>query len=169
MPMRDDTPSAPPPARPWLVGAGVLAMGLVWLYGATGIESTTSYIGIGPSAMVGAVGAGLVVLGVLLLIQIAGGETFRPQEEENTDVDAPPSRKAFLLALAGVAVPLATIKWLGFPITAALGFVLVTHAFESRRTVFDFVIGLIVGVGCWYFFSKLGIDLGPFLPMLTGR
>lgn len=165
MSSRDHLPPATPPARPWLLGAGVLAMGLVWLYGSTSIESTTTYIGIGPSAMVAAVGVGLALLGVLLLIQIAGGETFRPQAEENTDVDAPPSRKAFLLALAGVAIPLATIKWLGFPITAALGFVLVTHAFESRRTVFDFVVGLIVGVGCWYFFSKLGIDLGPFLPI----
>jgi len=162
-----DTSTAPPPARPWLLGVGVLAMGLIWLYGALGIESTTDYIGIGPATMVSAVGAGLAILGALLLLQIARGETFRPQEEENTDVDAPPSRKAFLLALAGVALPLATIQWLGFPLTAAAGFVLVTHAFDSRRTVFDFVVGLIVGIGSWYFFSKLGIDLGRFMPIAT--
>jgi len=162
----DERRADTPPVRPWWIGLAVLAMGLVWLYGATTIHSTTAYVGMGPHVMVAAVGAGLVVLGVLLLVQIARGETFRPQEEENADVDAPPSRPAFLVALAGVALPLATIGWLGFPLTAALGFTLVTHAFGSRRTLFDLLVGAVVGVGSWYLFSLLGIDLGPFLPLI---
>ena len=154
------------PIRPWWIGLAVLAMGLVWIYGATSIQSTTAFVGMGPEIMVGAVGAGLVVLGVLLLVQIARGETFRPQEEENADADAPPSRRAFLLSLAGVALPLATIRWLGFPLTAAIGFTLVTHAFGSQRTLFDLAVGAAVGVGAWFMFSWLGIDLGPFLPLI---
>ncbi|MBB3769455.1 putative tricarboxylic transport membrane protein [Angulomicrobium tetraedrale] len=166
MPPIDEPRGGAAPPRPWWIGLAVLAMGLVWIYGATSIQSTTAFVGMGPEVMVAAVGVGLVVLGVLLLVQIRQGVTFRPQEEENADADAPPSRRAFLLSLAGVALPLATIRWLGFPLTAAVGFTLVTHAFGSHRTLFDLAVGAALGGGAWFMFSKLGIDLGPFLPLI---
>ncbi|MGO4706142.1 tripartite tricarboxylate transporter TctB family protein [Microvirga sp. 2MCAF38] len=152
--------------RPWWIGIAVLVIGGIWIHGASGISATTKYVGMGPAAMVGAVGAGLVLIGVLLILQVARGENFNPQEEESADADAPPSRKAFLLALAGICVPLVTIQALGFPITAALTFALVTHAFGSRRTVFDLAVGAVIGAGSWFGFSKLGIDLGAFLPLI---
>ncbi|MGO4571628.1 tripartite tricarboxylate transporter TctB family protein [Microvirga sp. 2TAF3] len=162
----DEKSIRPRLGRPWWIGIAVLAMGGIWLHGASGISSTTKYVGMGPAAMVGAVGAGLALIGVLLILQVARGENFRPQEEEGADADAPPSRKAFLLALAGIGLPLVTIRTLGFPITAALTFTLVTHAFGSRRTVFDLAVGMMIGAGSWFGFSKLGIDLGAFLPLV---
>lgn len=156
----------PRPGRPWWIGVAVLAVGGIWLHGASGISSTTKYVGIGPAAMVGAVGAGLALIGVLLILQVARGESFSPQEEEGADADAPPSRRAFLLALTGICLPLLIIQALGFPITAALTFTLVTHAFGSRRTVFDLAVGLVIGAGSWFGFSRLGIDLGAFLPLV---
>lgn len=152
--------------RPWWVGVCVFAMGAIWLHGAISIVSTTNFIGVGPAAMIKAVGAGLVVVGILLVIQALRGEEFAPQEEEGADLEAPPSRKAFFLALAGVALPLLIIRPLGFPITAMFTFALVTHAFGSRRTILDLAIGAVISCIAWYGFSKLGINLGPFFPLI---
>jgi putative tricarboxylic transport membrane protein len=152
--------------RPWWIGCAILAMGGIWLYGASSIAATTGFIGLGPAAIINAVGAGLVVLGVLLIVQALRGVSFSPEQEEGVDAGAPPSRKAFLLALAGITLPLATIQWLGFPLTAMLVFTLITHAFGSRRTLLDLAVGLILSSGSWFGFSKLGISLGHFFPLI---
>jgi putative tricarboxylic transport membrane protein len=145
--------------RPVWLGLVVLGMGALWLNGARGIASTTNFVGVGPAAMVIAVGIGLVVLGLLLTVQAWRGELV-------PDSDAPPSHRAFLLAFAGVALPLATIQWLGFPLTAMASFTLVTHAFGSRKTLLDLAIGLALSSAAWWGFSHLGISLGGFLPFL---
>lgn len=147
-------------ARNWWIGLVLAALGAVWLNGARGIASTTNYIGLGPAAIVIAVGAGLTVVGLLLLLlALRGG----PAADAT---DGPPSRSAFLLALAGVAVPLATMRWLGFPLTAMLAFTLVTHGFGSRRTALDLAVGLVLGSAAWFGFTRLGISLGAFLPVI---
>jgi putative tricarboxylic transport membrane protein len=152
-------PETPPKSRPVWLGLVVLGMGAVWLNGVSGIAATTNFVGVGPKAMVMVVGVGLVVLGVLLMLQAWRGELV-PESSE------PPSYRAFLLALAGVALPLATIQWLGFPLTAMASFTLVTHAFGSRRTLLDLCIGFALAAGSWWGFSHLGISLGGFLPFL---
>jgi putative tricarboxylic transport membrane protein len=146
-------------SRPVWLGLAVLGMGALWLNGARGIASTTNFVGVGPAAMVIAVGVGLVILGFLLTVQAWRGELV-------PEADAPPSHRAFLLAFAGVALPLATIQWLGFPLTAMLSFTLVTHAFGSRRTLLDLAIGFVLSAAAWWGFSHLGISLGGFLPLL---
>lgn len=152
--------------RPWWVGLFVLAMGLVWLYGAQGIKATTAYVGIGPAVMVEACGLLLSVCGLLLILQAVKGAPFRAQEEEGANLDAPPSYRSFALAAFGIGLPLVAMQPIGFPITAAICFAFITHAFGSRRTVLDLVIGAIVSVVSWWGFSKLGINLGPFLPLI---
>nr|WP_298688354.1 tripartite tricarboxylate transporter TctB family protein [uncultured Dongia sp.] len=152
--------------RPWWVGLPIIVMGAIWLYGGGSIRATTGFIGIGPAAIVDTVGAALVVLGILLVIQALRGVPFTPEDEEGANAAAPPSRKAFCLALGGIVLPLGTIQWLGFPLTAMLVFTLVTHAFGSRRTVLDLAIGLALSSFSWYGFSKLGIGLGHFLPLI---
>jgi putative tricarboxylic transport membrane protein len=54
----------------------------------------------------------------------------------------------------------------GFPLTAALIFAAVAHAFGSRRTLFDLVVGAALSSTSWLVFSWLGVDLGGFLPLL---
>src|SRR3546814_5822115 len=109
------------------------------------------------------VGGALVVLGLALLAQIARGDSFDPQEAESAEADARPSRKAFVFAAAGAAIPLLTMRPLGFPLTAMLAFALVTHAFGSRRVLLDCAIGLALGAICWLGFSRLGVTLGGAL------
>ncbi|MCV9934892.1 tripartite tricarboxylate transporter TctB family protein [Boseaceae bacterium BT-24-1] len=162
MPIAEEAPPRERRSKPWWLGLALAVMGALWLNGARGIASTTNYIGLGPAAIVLAVGLGLVVLGVLLILQALRGD-FRAVDDE---AEAPPSRAAFLLALAGVAIPLLTMRWLGFPLTAMLAFALVTHGFGSRRTALDLAIGFVLGTIAWFGFSRLGISLGGFLPLL---
>lgn len=163
MAARQDGRDASRWSRPWWLGLGVFVMGALWLNGARGIASTTNYIGVGPAAMVLAVGAGLAVLGVILIVQALRGELVAAPEE---GAEAAPSRAAFLTALAGVAIPLLTIRWLGFPLTATLAFALVARAFGSRHILLDLAIGALLASAAWFGFSRLGISLGAFFPPL---
>ncbi len=154
--------------RPWWLGLAVLGTGGVWLYAAFSLPQTAQYAMVGPGTFVTLVGAGLVLLGILLLVQIARGERFAPVEAEDVDVEAPVSRRAFWTAVAASAVPILTLRPLGFPITAVLVFALVARAFGSTTLVRDLALGLAIGLLCWYGFSVLGIGL-PLLPVLLGR
>lgn len=152
--------------RPWWVGLFVFVMGLIWLHGALSVNATTNFVGIGPAVMVQACGALLAISGLVLILQALKGVPFKPQEEEGADVEAPPSYRSFALAAAGIGLPLLTMQPVGFPITAAFSFAFITHAFGSRRTVFDLAIGAVVSTLSWWGFSKLGINLGHFLPLI---
>ena len=162
-------PAGPATPRPWWLGLAVLAVGGVWLYGALTLPQTVRYAVVGPGIFPLLVGAGLVLLGILLLVQIARGERFAPQDAEDVDIDAPVSRRALVTAIAAAAVPIVTMRRFGFPVTAALSFALVARAFGSTTLVRDLAIGLAIGVISWYGFSELlGIGL-PLAPVLLDR
>ena len=152
------------PARPWWLGIGIIAIGLIWLYGAASLPQGAQYARIGPGLFVTLIGAVLVVLGAILLWQIAHGETFSPQDAEDAMAHAPADIPALLTAAAAAAVPLLTMRPLGFPITAALAFALVTRAFGSRRILLDLVIGALLGALVYFGFIQLGVGLGPLFP-----
>jgi putative tricarboxylic transport membrane protein len=164
--------TAPPPgtsgpsARPWGLGIGVVAFGLVWLRGALSLPQQATYAVVGPGLFPAAVGAGLVVLGVLLLVAIARGERFEPQETEDADAGRAPSRTAFWTTVAAGLLPVVVLRPLGFPVAAALTFALTARAFGSRRVVLDLGVGLLLGAGCWLLFSRLlGLALPGFPPL----
>ncbi len=151
--------------RPWWLGVTVMAVGGVWLYGALSLPQAATYAVIGPGLFVTVVAVGLILLGLLLLVAVARGERFEPQEAEDADRSRPPSRQALWMTAAAGVLPIPLIRPLGFPIAAALTFALVTRAFGSRRVVYDLLIGLALGVGCWLLFSGLlGLSLPGPLP-----
>src|SRR5690606_31648155 len=141
--------SATPQRRPWWLALAVILIGAIWLQQGYVLPDAAGYGGVGPGAFVMLVGLVLILLGLALMAQIARGDSFEPQEAESAEADATPSRKALAFAAAGAAIPLLTMRPLGFPLTAMLAFVLVTHAFGSRRLVLDSVIGLVLGGICW--------------------
>jgi len=143
-------------------------MGAVWLYGAASLPQTAQYAAIGPGMFVTLIGAALVILGALLLWQITQGEQFAPQDAEDAMADAPADRVALLTAAAAAGLPLLTMKWRGFPITASLSFTLVARAFGSRRLPLELAIGLVLSLAAFYGFRRLGVGLGEVLPLLTG-
>ena len=157
-----------PPSRPWWLGVAVIALGLVWLYGALSLPQAATYAVVGPGLIPAVVGAGLVVLGALLLVAVARGERFEPQETEGADVMRLPSRAAFWTTLAAGLVPVLLIRPLGFPVAATVTFTLTARAFGSRRLLLDLGVGFLLGVGCWLLFSRLlGLAL-PGFPLLQG-
>src|SRR5690606_29275922 len=96
---------------------------------------------------------------------ISQGEEFIPQEAEGVDGQQSANWRAFGTALAAAVIPILTIEAIGFPVTAMLSFTLVAHAFGSRKTWMDILIGGILGCLCWILFTKLGLQLGGFLPV----
>jgi putative tricarboxylic transport membrane protein len=156
-------------ARPFWLGAAVIAIGGVWLYGAASLSQTAQYARIGPGLFVTLIGGGLVLLGVLLLLQIANGEEFVPQDAEDAMAGASADPRALATAIVAAALPVVTMRSLGFPLTGALCFALVARAFGSRRPAIDIAIGVLLSTAAHYGFAQLGVTLGGFLPLLTGR
>ncbi|MFC0219867.1 tripartite tricarboxylate transporter TctB family protein [Pseudochelatococcus lubricantis] len=154
-----------PSARPWWLGAAVIALGLVCLYGGYQLPQGARHAGIGPGLFVTAVGAALVILGLLLTVQIARGETFEAQDAEDASGSEKADPAAFVTALAAACVPALTIETLGLPLTAMLSFALVARSFGSRRIGLDLVSGAVLGTLAWLLFSRLGLQLGDFLPV----
>jgi putative tricarboxylic transport membrane protein len=163
----DGRPAAP--ARPYWLGHAIIAIGCVWLYGAASLPQTAQYAQIGPGLFVTVIGVVLIALGGILLAQIARGERFAPQEAEDAMADAPADKPAFFTALAAAALPILTMRALGFPITATLSFLLVARAFGSRRLVLDIAVGAVLAAISYWGFTRLGVGLGPVFPFLDGR
>lgn len=152
-------------SRPWWLGAAVIALGCVCLYGAAQLPQGARYAAIGPGMFVTVAGGGLVFLGIALLVQIARGEKFEPQDAEDASGDEKANPVALATALAAAIVPIFTMKPLGLPITAMLSFVLVARAFQSKKMWLDFVYGALLGAASWLLFTRLGLQLGGFLPI----
>lgn len=160
-----DPQAAAPGARPWWLGIAVIILGCICLYATTTLPTTAQYAAIGPGMFVTIAGGGLLLLGILLLIQIARGERFEAQDTENATGNLPMDKRAFFTALAATIVPALTMEALGLPITAMLSFMLVARAFGSQKTLIDLITGAILGSVCWFLFSRLGLQLGGFLPL----
>ena len=159
-------PGAGAPPRPWWLGVAVAAWGLVWLYAARSLPQAATYAVVGPGFFPAVIGAGLVLLGILLLVAVARGERFEPQEAEDADLGRPPSRASFWTTVAAGVVPIFVIRPLGFPVAAALAFALTARAFGSRRILLDLAVGLGLGLACWLLFSRfLGLSLPGFPPL----
>ena len=150
---------------PWWLGLAVMLMGAVCFYASTELAATAQYAAVGPGMFISAVGLGLIGLGVLLLIQIARGEVFEPEEAENAVPGQAMDKRAFFTALLAAILPALTIEVLGLPITAMLSFMLVARAFGSQRLVFDLVVGFMLASLSWLLFGWLGLQLGDFFPL----
>lgn len=150
---------------PWWLGLAVILMGAVCIYASTELPATAQYAAVGPGMFVTGVGLGLMGLGVLLLIQIARGEVFEPEEAENAVTGQAMDKRAFATALLAAILPALTIEFLGLPLTAMLSFMLVARAFGSKRLVLDLVVGFVLATFCWFMFGWLGLQLGGFFPL----
>lgn len=152
------------PPRPWWLAAIIVGIGAVSVWGASSLPAASRYAGIGPGTVPQVVGGVLIVLGLILAVQIARGETFEPQGTENADAALPMNPLAFILALVAAALPIFTLEAVGLPLVAMASFALVARAFGSRRIVLDLVSGAILGSLAWFLFDRLGLQLGGFMP-----
>lgn len=158
--------AAPHSPKPYWIGIGLMVMGAVWLYNAYGLPQGARYAAVGPGLFVTIAGAGLLILGAILVLQIWRGEKFEPQDAEDAIAQSRMDKRAFLTALVAVALPVATMGPLGMPLTATISFMLVANAFGSRRWWLDLVCGAILACAAWFLFTQLGLQLGRFFPPL---
>lgn len=143
------------------LGAGlfVLVLGAVALWQAAAIQASPLYAQVGPRAVPYGVAAGLVLIGVgLVVVALRGGWSSEMEEV----VQAPPTAwRALAYLAAGLIANVALIEWLGFVLAATVQFVLVSAAFGSRALLRDVAIGLAVTLSAYLFFARvLGVSIG---------
>jgi putative tricarboxylic transport membrane protein len=153
-------------ARPYWIGILVSTLGALWLYGSTSLPQGARYAAVGPGLMVTVAGGALFVLGIILMIQIARGERFEPQDAEDAAANSPMDPRAFFTALLAAVIPVFALPRIGLPVTAMISFTLVARAFGSKKLLLDLAMGLILGCAAWYLFGMLGLQLGPFFTPL---
>lgn len=151
--------------RPWWIAAGIAGWGAIVLWKAQDLPQFDQYAGIGPGMFPTVVGGVLVFLGLMLAWQIHRGVRFEEQEAEDVAEGHAVSYRALGLAAAACALPLLTMKPLGFVLTCIGCFVLVAAAFKSDRYLLNAVIGAVFALICWWLFRKLGVQLGGLLPI----
>jgi len=152
--------------RPYWIAAGTMGWGAIVLIKAAELPQFDQHAYVGPGFLPSAIGAGLVLLGLMLAFQIRRGVSFEEQGAEDVNDDHSVSWKALGLAAAACALPMLTMKPLGFVITCTGCFVLIAAAFKSRRWALDLLLGLGFSLLCWWLFRKLGVQLGGILPLM---
>ena len=165
-PRRSDPFPAPARPRPWWLGCGRGCVGprlaLRRPLPSPGRDLRRRRARLFPAV----IGAGLVLLGILLLVAVARGERFEPQEAEDADLGRPPSRASFWMTVAAGVAPILVIRPSAFRLAAALAFALTARAFGSRRLLLDLAVGAVLGVSCWLLFSRLlGLSPPGFPPL----
>src|SRR3546814_3831802 len=140
---------------PWWLGLAVMFMGAVCIYASTELPATAQYAAVGPGMFVIGVGLGLVGLGVLLLVQIARGEVFEPDEAENAVPGQAMDKRAFFTALLAAIVPALTIKIWGLRVRASFCFSLLAALFGPRVFFSVFLLGFVWGGACCFFLGWL--------------
>ena len=148
--------------QPWWLGLAVILAGAICLYASTSLTLSAQYAAIGPGLFVALVGAGLVLLGIVLLLQMHRGTAF---DQEERAQDPGMDKGPFLTVLLAAVLPSLMMETVGLPITASVCFMLVARALGSRRMLLDLLWGLLLGSACWFLFGRLGLQLGGFLPV----
>ena len=153
-----------------LVGGGALALGALFVAGATTIKSDAGYSGVGPNFLPWVVGLALLLCGAFLVYEARSGG-FREMEEPSGAASG--HWPGFAWVSVGILANAALITTIGFILSCALCFVLAVRGFKSaedrldlgpRAWLADFAIGFSIAAPVYWMFTKL---LGINLPGLT--
>ena len=150
----------PRPKGQIAVSIGVLVLGTLVLAFGWELSTGGGYAQVGPGVVPRIVGAGLVLLGALLLREaLTGG--FRGVDEE-AEVHLPMDWKSFAWVSAGILVYGLLVERAGFLIASTLLFMAVARGFASRRWVLNAFVGLAIAALIFAIFNYgLGLQLPP--------
>lgn len=151
------------------IGAGVIVLSGLLIWGAQDISSDAGYGGVGPNFLPLAVALGLLVCGICLVWQaVTGGYRDMPEAPQE-----PADWHATAWVSAGVVVNALLLTTAGFVLSCALCFVLAVRglrlsegqpAGDALQTFKDALMGLAISAPVFWLFSKL---LAINLPSLT--
>ncbi len=154
----------------FVLSAGVLALGIFVTVIAAGLPGSRSYSAIGPNFMPAAVGVGLALLGVWLLIEaFSGGWRERVDDDPAARGEHPFHRSAFAWVSAGLFAQMALIHNAGFVLAAVALYACIARAFGSLRPLRDAGIGLVLGLAVFFFFVhflNVNLPAGWLKPLL---
>jgi putative tricarboxylic transport membrane protein len=153
-----------------LVGAGVLALGVLIAAGATQISSDAGYGGVGPNFLPWVVGGLLALCGAFLVWEALTGGFRQLEEASGAERGHWPG---FVWVSVGLLANAALITTLGFILSCTLCFVLAVRGLRSsegrldlslRALIVDALIGMAIAAPVFWMFTKF---LAINLPGLT--
>lgn len=159
----DETPtpqtSDPEPMRKgwgeWVIAGAVLALGVAVLLDGLGQRASTSASGIGAGFMPTVVGGLLLVLGAILVVQLARGKRGEPEQAEG-DVDLSHTRWIPVATTIGALVFfILTVQPLGYIPASIVMFWAIAWAMGSRKYLMSLLISVIVSVVIYFAFTRL--------------
>ena len=144
------------------LAAFVTVVGIVVLVDAVGLDAGFADQPVQPYAFSYAIGAALVLLGVLLAVATWRGDVAEPEEGEDVDLSGGLDWTTLLQLIAVIAVVVALIDWLGWAIMGAFLFAASARILGSRRLLLDLAVGIALALATWYgFYVGLGIPIPP--------
>jgi putative tricarboxylic transport membrane protein len=141
-----------------LIALGLFALGVYILIETRGIARAQGYEQAGPRLFPDIVGAGLIVLAIVLGWQAAsGGWRHVPMDQQ---AHGSPNSRAALLISAAVIAHMALVGWAGFILAGILLYVLVARALGSVRLLADLGVAAVLATAVFYLFTRvLGLSL----------
>ena len=134
------------------IGATLVAIAGFVLWQAASIPADGGYSVVGPRFTPLVIGAGLAIIGALLLLQaFAGGWKGMEAQSSTPRMHAP----AFAWIAGGLVLHMIVIGVVGFTLASTLLFTMVARGFGSRRIVRDAVIGLVLATIVFLFFTRV--------------
>ena len=144
-----------------LIALGVMGLGGYFVYGALQINVAQTYARVGPRFFPFLVAFGLIVCGLLLLIQALRGQAAEPEEAEDADVNVPIDYRAVGIIAVALVLYVLLLEVAGFIVASTVLFWGVAFAFGSRAWLRDPLVGLALALVVFEAFTRL---LGLRLP-----
>ena len=116
---------------------------------------------VGPRIFPYVIGAGMIVLAVLLAVATARGDVAEGEEGEDVDLTTPADWVTVGKLVGVLLLNVVLVNVVGWAITGALLFAGAAWALGSRTLVRDLIVGVVLSVGSWYFFWSLDVPLPP--------
>lgn len=113
---------------------------------------------VGPRLFPYVIGAGMIVLAVLLAVATARGDVGEGEAGEDIDLTSPADWVTVGKLVGILVLNLLLVNLIGWAITGALVFAGCAWALGSRTLVRDLIVGAVMSVGSWYFFY-VGLDV----------
>jgi len=135
------------------LATGAIIVGLFILGDSFVIKLGSGYDRIGPRFFPFVIATGLLVTGLMMLIEVLRGSN--PREVE------PVNLKSFGILLLGLVSCILLLKPAGFIIAASIQFWLIARAFNSTRGLRDAFIAVILSASVYFIFTR---GLGLVLP-----
>ncbi len=131
----------------------IILLGLYLLIGSTDINLGSGYDRIGPRFFPYLIAAGLLITAFTMFVE----SWFKRQQASELTIKFVP----LIYIAAALLLCVMTLERLGFILSVSLLFVLIARAFNSRQTLRDTGVGLILAIAVYFIFTS---GLGLVLP-----